>query len=1156
MTLIRDVLARDPSSWSIPNLGVAKVGQPRTDEEWAVLRYELDAFVAEGEYETGLDRVLRSYLTNLDKPSQPAAWISGFYGSGKSHLIRVLESLWTDREFPDHARARGLVHLPDELQAHFRELETRGEQFGGRFAAAGVLSAGGSSVALSLLSIVFAAAGLPEDYAQARLVLWLREEHLLDSVASHLTAANRSLAAELPHLYVSEPLATAILATRPTFATSVAEASQTIRAQFPSVAALDEPTFLQVLEEVLRAQAPVGDLPLTLVVLDELQQFIGDDTDRANEVQQLVEACCSRFRSRILFVGAGQMALGATPILQKLLDRFRVAVALQDRDLDRVVRSVVLRKRPDRAKEVAAVLDDASGEVSRQLAGSGIAPTGADADVLVADYPLLPARRRLWERFLRAVDTSGKAGQLRTQMRVVLDATSEIAGRELGVAIPADRIYDEQESALQQSGALPAVTAQLIAELAKDGADGPLASRVAKAVYIIGKLPSEGPSATGLRATNDTIADLLVEDLRSDGARMRERVPAVTKRLVSRGVLPEVDGAYLLQTPAAAEWASDFQARAQDLRTDVRWQADRRAELLREAFTEIERTLKPKQGKSNATRKVRVSLGADEPKGEQGDVLVWVRDGWATTEREVREDAQRAGTDSPLVLVWVPKEQADELLAAMVEAQAARATIDMRAVPTTEDGRNARAGLISRRDDGEGRQRAIVRRVVAMGRVYQGGGNEIAEPAGNAALGPSLTRAIDNAVLRLFPEFAVADDTRWEAVIKRAKDGSAEPLAPLGHRGEVDEHSVPKAILSFLGAGGKRGSDVIRRFEAPPYGWPKDAIDGSLLALLSSGKVRALHNGEPTTAARLTQNVIGVVDFRPESVVLTANDRVRVKALAVDLGILTAGLSEVDLAPRIVASLRSLAEAAGGDAPLPAPPSLEAIRDLEGEAGNPLVVRLAGAKDDLKASAELWRVLSQRIPGRRQQWEVAQRLLRHASSLAEHGSGAATLAAVADSRSLLAEPDPVAPVAAALTDALRSALTTEVGDYADSRKTALDELTRSPVWETLTTERRAEIIREVGLADGHEPPLGTTSELLATLDNWPLGDWRVRIDALRTQAGKALELAARASASRTIVVKPPHVVIKPGDDAEVDDYLDKLKTEIVGHLDAGDTVVI
>ena len=148
-----------------------------------------------------------------------------------------------------------------------------------------------------------------------------------------------------------------------------------------------------------------------------------------------------------------------------------------------------------------------------------------------------------------------------------------------------------------------------------------LASRVAKAVFIIGKLPKDGPSATGLRPTNDTIADLLIEDLRSDGARIRERVPAITKRLAERGVLLEVDGAFLLQTPAAAEWAADYQAHIQDLRTDTRWQADRRTELLREAFAEIERGLKPRQGKSLVARKVRVAMSSDEPKGEPGDVV-------------------------------------------------------------------------------------------------------------------------------------------------------------------------------------------------------------------------------------------------------------------------------------------------------------------------------------------------------------------------------------------------------------------------------------------------------------------------------------------------------------------------------------------------------
>lgn len=1154
MTLIRDVLSRDPSSWSIPNLGVAKVGQPRTEEEWSVLRYELDAFVAEGEYLTGLDRVLKSYLTNLDKPSQPAVWLSGFYGSGKSHLIRVLESLWADRLFPDQARARGLVHLPDDTRAMLRELDTRAQQFGGRFAAAGVLSAGGTSVGLSLLAIVFAAAGLPEDYAQARLVLWLREEGLLDDVSAHLRSAGRSLEGELPHLYVSQPLTSAILAARPTFAPSLAEASKTIRDQFPSVGTLDTPAFLQVLEEVLRTQSDSREIPLSLVVLDELQQFIGDDGDRANEVQQLVEACCSRFGSRILFIGSGQMALGATPVLSKLFDRFLVNVALQDRDLDRVLRSVVLRKRPERAKEVEGVLDGASGEISRQLAGSGIAPTGADREHLVADYPLLPARRRLWERFLRAVDTAGRAGQLRTQMRVVLDATRDVAGRDLGVTVPADRIYDEQESALQQSGALPAVTAQLVSDLAKETDDGGLASRVAKAVYIVGKLPKDGPSATGLRATNDTIADLLIEDLRMDGARIRERVPTTTKRLADRGILLEVEGAYLLQTPAAAEWATDYQAHIQDLRTDSRWQSDRRAELLKEAFSEVERSLKPKQGKSLVARKVRTSMTPDEPKGEPWEVWVWVRDGWDVTEREVRDDAQRLGTDSALVLVWIPKEHADDLRSAMVEAQAAKATVDLRAVPTTEDGRNARAGLISRRDDAQERELTFAKRIVAKARVYQAGGNEVAEPSGNATLGASLSRAVDNAVLRLFPDFNMADDSRWDSVIKRAKDGSADALASLGHRGEVDEHPVAKAILAFLGAAGKRGSDIRRHFEGPPYGWPQDAIDGSLLALISAGKVNARHNGEPTTAGRLTQNVMGVVDYRAESIVPTATDRMRVKGLAVDLGISTAGASEVDLASRILVTLRGLAEAAGGEPPLPARPSMEAIRDLEGEAGHALVVKLAAAKDDLKRLADDWRARGQRLSGRSRQWELAQHLLRHSSGLAAQGESEAALAAVSDARSLLDEPDPVAPIVSTLTDALRVALGERLEGYVTARDAALSELHASSTWSDLDDKRQAEILETVGLATRAHPSIGTTSELLATLDDWPLADWQVRTDAVAAQAAKAHELAARDSERDAIRVKPAHAVIR--DEPELDAYLNDLRKTIAAHLDAGDTVVI
>ena len=141
----RDVLLKDPAR-EIPNQGVSKVDRPTTDAEWDLLRFELDNFVSEGEYERGLESILSGYLANQGKGDQPGAWISGFSGSGKSHFTRVLAALWSDLELPDGTRARGLVHgLSDDIKGHLSELSTRGRQAGGLWTASGTLNSSADS---------------------------------------------------------------------------------------------------------------------------------------------------------------------------------------------------------------------------------------------------------------------------------------------------------------------------------------------------------------------------------------------------------------------------------------------------------------------------------------------------------------------------------------------------------------------------------------------------------------------------------------------------------------------------------------------------------------------------------------------------------------------------------------------------------------------------------------------------------------------------------------------------------------------------------------------------------------------------------------------------------------------------------------------------
>jgi hypothetical protein len=77
----------------------------------------------------------------------------------------------------------------------------------------------------------------------------------------------------------------------------------------------------------------------------------------------VVEACFARFGGRLLFVATGQSAPQATPQLSKLQGRYTVRVALSNTDVDKVVRSVVLRRAPD----LRDVLEENSGEIDRQL---------------------------------------------------------------------------------------------------------------------------------------------------------------------------------------------------------------------------------------------------------------------------------------------------------------------------------------------------------------------------------------------------------------------------------------------------------------------------------------------------------------------------------------------------------------------------------------------------------------------------------------------------------------------------------------------------------------------------------------------------------------------------------------------------------------------
>ena len=312
MTINNDLFIRHPLDFEIPNDGVTNVDRPEDSNQWDVLKYELESFVCEGEYEHGLQRILDSYTGHRNRATQPAAWVSGFYGSGKSHLVRVLQHLWADTKFPNGATARGLTNLPQGIQDQLTELTTLGRRDGAApWAAAGALDRSGDTLNSVFLSIVLGAAGLPTRVAPAQVALWLAGNGHLGAVRDHITANGGNLVEELGEYNLSALRANAILASDPEFAAAAKDVRAALRSQFPpDTRSFSTDETIALLRKILQYVGG-GQVPPTLIVLDEVQQYISGDGGRAMEVQNLVESVSRELDGRVLLVATGQQELTA-----------------------------------------------------------------------------------------------------------------------------------------------------------------------------------------------------------------------------------------------------------------------------------------------------------------------------------------------------------------------------------------------------------------------------------------------------------------------------------------------------------------------------------------------------------------------------------------------------------------------------------------------------------------------------------------------------------------------------------------------------------------------------------------------------------------------------------------------------------------------------
>lgn len=1146
---VHQLLDRDPRASALANGGQARITASADARATEELRAELETFVCDGQYGDALERILRSYLTQLDRPRQNAAWVSGFFGSGKSHLLKMLGHLWMDTKFEDGSTARGLVRqLPDEIVASLRELDTQAARTGKpALAASGALPSGsGDHVRLTVLSIVLRACGLPEQYPQAQLCFWLREQGFLERVRAAVEGAGKSWTKELNNLYVSGLIAKSILECDPDFARDEREARQVLRERFPNPTSdISTPQFLAACREAL---APDGELPLTVLVLDEVQQYIGESTDRAVTITELAEAVQTQLDSRVMLVASGQSALSGTPLLQKLKDRFRITVQLSDTDVEAVTRKVLLHKKASAVDPIRTTLARNAGEVSKQLQGTRLAERPSDRETVVEDYPLLPTRRRFWEECFRSVDAAGTHSQLRSQLRILHDALRGIAEKDLGAVIPGDSLYEAIAPDLVNTGVLLGELATRIQEQDAIPEVGPLRRRICGVVFLISKLPREEGVDTGVRATARTIADLLVDDLETDTGPFRREVETQLEAMAESGTLMKVGDEYRLQTTQGAEWDRAFREQQGALGGRLSELQAKQDQLFAAAVQRVVAEVRPKQGESKVPRSLTLHARPDAPSDGGDEVVVWLRDGSSSSQKDVEGEARRRGHEDPVIHVFLQKPSGD-LKARILEAEAARLVLDAKGMPTEPaEAREACESMRSRLKAAEAARDELIRDLVASSKVFQGGGNEVY----GESLRAKLDTATDASLSRLFPRFLDGDHRAWPAALKRAREGSDEPLKVVGWERPTEDHPVVRQVLLEIGNGAK-GADVRKTLKASPYGWPQDTIDAALVALHRVGTVRVTLNGQPLGPGQLDQNKISSAEFRPEKVRLGAADKLAVRGLYQKAGIAVKSGEEEVRAATFLDAMLALARDAGGDPPHPPAPPTQMIEELRKLAGSEQLGGILAAKEELEKDLSTWNAMKERAEARRPAWHRLQRLAAHAEPLPVMEEVRPEIQAVLDGRSLLDDTDYVSPLAKKLEGALREAIRNAHKRCTEAHSRAQDDLEASDDWQKLPDSDRETISRSNRLDP--LPPLDVADEerLLWALETRPLPGWTELAEGLPTRFAKA-----RADAARALEPKVQNISLKSSilrSEDEVEAWLDSTRDDLLRRLANGPIVI-
>ncbi|WP_239000709.1 BREX system P-loop protein BrxC [Pseudomonas aeruginosa] len=522
-----------------PINGVVKADQ--ADD--ATVHQELDEYVVTNELEKHFRSFFESYSTDLSDPSianRVGVWISGFFGSGKSHFLKTLSYLLANIEAHD-ARGNSKRAVAFFDQNKVRDAMIRADIDKAVANSADVIlfnidsKASSNDAGNPILNVFLRVFNEHQGFSGDHPHIAHMERHLTQrgvyeqfkqafNTATGLEWVDERDGYQFYQDDIEKALASAL-------GLSADAAHKWFEASEQTFSVSVE-NFCNWVKEYLDTQ-PAKHRVLFLV--DEVGQFIGSDTRLMLTLQTITENLGTICKGRAWIIVTSQAdmdavlgELSATKAndFSKIAGRFKTRLSLSSSNTDEVIQKRLLRKTEAAEAELRALWEQKGDILRNQITFDRSGPTLKNydgPDSFVANYPFAPYHFQLVQKVFEEIRKVGATGaHLAYGERSMLDAFQMAAlslkDKPLGALVPMYSFYRAVE------GFLDTAVKRTIDQASESEVLDDFDVQILRTLFMIRYVDL-------IKGTLDNLVTLSIEEVDTDKLALRRRLEGTLQRL-------------------------------------------------------------------------------------------------------------------------------------------------------------------------------------------------------------------------------------------------------------------------------------------------------------------------------------------------------------------------------------------------------------------------------------------------------------------------------------------------------------------------------------------------------------------------------------------------------------------------------------------------